>query len=305
MRAGQRDLNAGGAWSEQPDLVDRVQEEGGHVAGGSAGQSVLSRVLDVLESFDQENPTLTVAQIARRGGLTPPTAHRIVGELLALGLLERGPERTVRIGLRFWEIASSAPRALGLREIAMPAMEDLHAITRQHTQLSVREGTEALVIERLSHRGAVTNFSRVGRRVPLHASSGGLVLLAYSPHPLQEQLLASPLRQYTSNTPVHPAQLREILAGIRERGYVVCDRYISDDSMGIAVPVRNPAGEPVAALTVVVPASTAQPLTHINALTVTARAITRAMAQPRQPPWHELPPVPRRGGNRRPAQPDS
>ncbi|GEL27062.1 IclR family transcriptional regulator [Pseudonocardia sulfidoxydans NBRC 16205] len=265
------------------------------MAGGSAGRSVLSRVLDVLESFDPNAEMLTVSQIAQRAGLTAPTAHRLVTELLALGLLERGPNRTVHVGLRLWEVASAAPYAQGLRELAMPALEDLQATVRQHTQLYVREGTETLLIERLSSRTAVPNFAKVGGRLPLHASSGGLVLLAHGGPELEAEVLSAPMRRYTPTTPVRPEQVQALLATVRERGYIACDGFISDGAMGVAVPVRDGAGETVAALSVVVPSGGAQPMAYVNALVVTARAIGRELAKPRVPQWHPMQPTSRRG----------
>jgi DNA-binding IclR family transcriptional regulator len=250
------------------------------MARGSAGQSVLARVVSVLETFDHDTPTQTVSHIARRSGLPVPTAHRIVAELVEMGLLERGVDRQVRIGVRLWEIASAAPRALGLLEAAMPFMEDLHIATRQHTQLYVLEGREALVIERLSARDAVVNFTRVGGRLPLHASSGGLVLLAHADADLQESFLSATLRAYTPFTPTEPAQVRRILAEIRDRGYVVCDGYIATDVMAVGVPVRSPEGDVIAALSVVVPAANARPMTHVHTLMVASRNISRALAQP-------------------------
>jgi DNA-binding IclR family transcriptional regulator len=272
-------------------MLGRLSRRSDAVAGGSAGRSVLSRALDVLQSFDPNGQMLTVSQIAHRAGLTAPTAHRLVGELLALGLLERGPNRTVHVGLRLWEVASAAPQAQGLRELAMPALEDLQAAVRQHTQLYVREGTETLLIERLSSRNAVPNFAKVGRRLPLHASSGGLVLLAHGGPDLEREVYSAPMRRYTPATPVRPDQVQPLLASIRDRGYIACDGFISEGATGIAVPVRDGTGDAVAALSVVVPSGDAQPVAYVNALAVTARAIGRELAKPRLPQWHPMQPA--------------
>jgi DNA-binding IclR family transcriptional regulator len=80
---------------------------------------------------------LSVTQIARRARLHPATASRLVAELEAHGLLAREPDRRVRVGVRLWELALRASPALGLREAAMPFMEDAHAVLGQHVQLGV------------------------------------------------------------------------------------------------------------------------------------------------------------------------
>ncbi|GLY75288.1 IclR family transcriptional regulator domain-containing protein [Actinoallomurus iriomotensis] len=62
------------------------------------------------------------------------------------------------------------------------------------------EGREALFVERLSVPGSVVNITRIAGRLPLHASSAGLVLLAWAAAELREQILAGPLERYTPHT---------------------------------------------------------------------------------------------------------
>ena len=153
----------------------------------------------------------------RRSGLHISTTSRLIDELVGCGWLER-EDRKVRIGVRLWEVASRASPTLGLREAAMPFMEDLHAVVGQHTQLGVLEGDEVLFIERLTAPGAVVNYTRIAGRMPLHVSSSGLVLLAHGPSELLERILSVPLKVYTDNTIRTARQLRGVLADVRRLG---------------------------------------------------------------------------------------
>src|SRR5690606_5290910 len=128
------------------------------------------------------------------------TAHRLVGELADWGALEREPDGGYRIGLRLWEVATLAPRGIGVREAALPFLEDLYEATHENVHLAVLDGTEALYLERISGRGAVPVISRVGGRLPLHATGVGLVLLAFAPRDVQERVLAGDLRRFTTRT---------------------------------------------------------------------------------------------------------
>lgn len=246
------------------------------MANSPTGESVLTRVVRVLESFEDGTP-LTVSQVARRAGLPAATAHRLTAALLSHGLLERSDDGLLRVGVRLWELASRAPRALGLREAAMPFMEDVHAVTRQHVQLSVLEGDDVLFIERLSARNAVINLVTIGGRMPVNASSSGLVMVAFSPPERQEELLARPMRSYTPATITDPARLRRELAEVRRVGYAVTDGHVHLDATGIAVPVSGPGNVVVAALAVVVPSTDTQPRQHVSTLLAAARGISRAL----------------------------
>lgn len=172
------------------------------------------------------------------------------------GLLERDEDRRVHLGMRLWELALRGSTALRLRQAALAFMERVQAEIREHTQLAVLEDDEALFIERLSHPDAGANITRIAGRLPLHASSSGLVLLAHAPAPVRERVLSRPLRALTPETLTDPVRLRRVLTDVRRAGVVVAAGSIETVSTGVAVPIRD-AGEVIAALSVVLPRETA------------------------------------------------
>lgn len=239
--------------------------------------SVIARAVRVIDAFRPGETVLGVSELARRSGLHVETVSRLVTDLVELGLLRREPDRRVGLGLRLWERGSRASPALTLREAAMPLMEDLHAVVGQHIQLGVLDGTEVLFLERLSSPGAVINYTRIAGRLPLHASSSGLVLLAHADADLQEHTLAGPLRTFTPATIATPARLRSMLDRIRHEGVAFCPGFIHPDACGIAVPVRAAPGAVVAALSVIV-ANDDDARAQVPALQATARGISRRVA---------------------------
>lgn len=223
------------------------------MANSPTGDSVTDRLVRVLETFTPSRTVQTAAEIGRRSGLPRSTAHRIVGELVDAGLLERDDDRRIRIGMRLWELATRSSQALRLRQAAMPAMERVQARVREHTQLAVLEQDEALFLERLSGPTSGSNVTRIAGRLPLHASSSGLVLLAYGTRDLQERMLAGRLPRLTPETIADPTALRRKLAEVRTLGHAVARGSIELVSTGVAVPVRDETGTVVAALSVVLP----------------------------------------------------
>jgi len=239
--------------------------------------TVTSRVLLVLEAFSAEHPDLTLSEIARRTGLPLATAHRLVGELAAWGALERAADGRYRIGLRLWEVAALAPRSLGLREVAMPYLEDLYEATHENVQLAVLDGLDVVYVERISGRSAVSVFSRVGGRWPAHATGVGLVLLAAAPVELQERYLATPLATFTPKTIADATELRRVLAEVRRTGFAISDGQVTLDALSVAAPVRGPGQAVVAALSLVVPAENSHPRALAAAVVTAARGISRAL----------------------------
>jgi DNA-binding IclR family transcriptional regulator len=170
-----------------------------------------------------------------------------------------------------------APRGLDLRELAMPFLEDVYEVTRQNVQLAVLDGTEALYLERLSGRGAVNVVTRVGSRLPLHATGAGLVLLAHADPELQEQVLAAPLKRFTAKTLASAGEVRRALAETRRTGVAISDGQIELIALSIAAPVWGPRGTVVAALSVVVPAATSDARAYVPLVRAAARGISRAL----------------------------
>lgn len=207
------------------------------MAGGNRepGRTVTSKVLAIMEVFETSRRALSLTEISEAAGLPLSTTHRLVNELVEWGMLSRGPNGGIQLGLRLWAIAQNAGRQL--RETARPFIQDLFALTGETSQLAVRDGNMALFIDRVYGPRRVPRASRVGGRLPLHATAVGKVLLAYSEPWVSDAYLQRPLVDLTGHTHVHAARLRAELAQVRERGYAVTQEEVRIGSCSIAVPV--------------------------------------------------------------------
>lgn len=240
------------------------------------GATVVSRSLAMLFAFDETHRRLTLSELARRADLPLPTAHRLVGELVAGGALIRRPSGEYVVARRLWQVGLLAPVETGLREVAAPFMNDIHAATRATVHLAVREGTEVLYLERLSGRSSVPVVSTVGSRLPLHATGVGKVLLAHAPEEVIVDAL-SRLPRATPYTITHPARMREQLQQVRRDGYATTVEEMTLGACSVAVPILA-AGRVVAALGVVVPSLKRDRARLVAALQVAAHGVGRSLA---------------------------
>src|SRR5215217_4741350 len=241
------------------------------------GDPVVDRALSLLAAFDARHRSLTLGELSRRSGIPTSSALRLAGRLVAWGALERGADGRFTVGLRLWEVASLAPRGQGLKQVALPFMGDLEEVTRQHVLLAVRDGTDALLVERLSAHQAMTVLYRVGGRLPLHSTGVGLALLAFADPDFQEEMLAEPLVHLPENVPVSPAALRRTLAEIRRDGMTVFRRRQPQPIVSVAAPVFGADDRIVASLSVVVPQENAEPRLLGPAVRTAARSISRGL----------------------------
>lgn len=209
----------------------------------------LHRVVQILAAFRAEDDGVGTSELARRTGLPKSTVHRILTALVEEGLLERHGQE-VRLGLRLFEIGQRVPRQRVLRDAALPYMADLREATRQTIHLAVLEGDEVVYVEILHSPGGPRLPSRVGGRMPAHATGVGKAILAFSPPEVVHRVLVGELARVSERTTVVPGLLRRELARIRQEG-VAYDREESGPGIVCAAsPVLGPSGAALGALSV-------------------------------------------------------
>jgi DNA-binding IclR family transcriptional regulator len=243
----------------------------------ATGESIIERAFRLLAGFRASDRSLSLTALSNRSGIPKSSTLRLARKLVEVGALERLEDGDFIIGLGLLEIASLAPRGHGLRAQALPYMEDLHAATRQHVLLAVRDGMEAVLVERLSARDADEVLYRVGGRLPLHATGVGLCLLAHAPNEVQNEVLAGDLTLEPEGRHLSPADLRVQLAAVRRDGIAIATRTKPTPMTSVAGPVFGPGRSVLAALSVVAPATGVEVSALRPAVTTVCRAVSRAM----------------------------
>ncbi|KFF59400.1 IclR family transcriptional regulator [Cryobacterium sp. MLB-32] len=224
----------------------------------SPGQSVTSRVLSILASFEHTASARTLTEISQQSGLPQSTAHRLLGELEEWGAVQRDAQGRYQIGLRLWELGQHAGRRL--RDVARPYLQDLFGLTQETVHLAIRDGTEVLYIDRVYGSRRVPQASRVGGRLPLHATAVGRAILAFEDGWVRDAVLGGPLAQTTPFTKVDPEALRRELAKVREQNFALASEEVRLGSCSLAVPVFQTDGGIFGAIGIVLPTARAHQL---------------------------------------------
>jgi IclR family pca regulon transcriptional regulator len=218
----------------------------------------LERGLLILSSFRPEEPLLGISDLARTLGLNRSTVHRYVATLHRLGYLQQDPAtRKYRLGMRVLDLGFSAINSMELREIAAPHLQELSDKTGHTVNMAILDHSDIVYIDRVrSPRPGQSQIDlnlHVGARLPAYCTSMGKVMLAYLPEPaLREVLEATDLVQRGPNTLTQRETLIGELARIRVSGLAVNNEELAYGLRSIAVAVRTPGGEPVAAVNLAV-----------------------------------------------------
>ena len=226
-------------------------------AGASYSQS-LERGLAILSAFRSGRPLLGISELAREIGLGRSTTHRYVATLAALGYLQQDPAtRKYRLGPRVLDLGFSAINSMELREIAAPHLQELSDKTGHTVNMAILDHSDIVYIDRVrSPRPGQSQIDlnlHVGARLPAYCTSMGKVMLAYLPEPaLRGVLDGTDLVQRGPNTLTQRESLIGELHRIRVSGLAVNNEELAYGLRSIAVAVRTPEGEPVAAVNLAV-----------------------------------------------------
>jgi DNA-binding IclR family transcriptional regulator len=217
---------------------------------------VLDRAMSLVNILARSPGPISLTRLAEQAGLHTASAHRILGALMAHGLVEKTGTGEYDLGVRWLEVGNRLRARLNIRQVAMPYMQQLAELTGETVNLIVRRGDEAVYVERVSGGHTLIQVVQVvGAHAPLHVTAVGKIFLAEdSVSGVMGYAERTGLPAYTANTLTTLTALRSELEGIR-RDHLAYDR--EEAELGVAcigAPIRDADGNLVAGLSISAPA---------------------------------------------------
>jgi DNA-binding IclR family transcriptional regulator len=209
----------------------------------------LLRALDVLETLAASERPLTLAEIATRTGFSRTAAYNVVATYEIRGLVRRDAHHRYVLGWGLFALGEQARYRSDLSDAARPSVDDLAEQTGETVLLGVLDQDSVIYVEKAESRRSVRMVEAPGRRLPLHESVTGLVLLAHATPAFRDRYIDGIGDGAASE------RLRETTATIRSSGFATSVQDLDPDLTSASVPVHGPLGDPIAALTVAGPAS--------------------------------------------------
>jgi DNA-binding IclR family transcriptional regulator len=212
------------------------------VSGPPVGS--VARAIALLDAVAESDGGARVNELARRIGVNPSTASRLLSTLEAGGLVERMPGGPYRLGLKLVALSDRVLAQLDVREQARSWLTWLVQETGETATLSVPGGGEAITVDFVPSPSSVVSLARLGRPSVAHATAAGKVMLAFgTPARPNEELTA-----FTERTITDAAALNRELEQVRSAGMAEAVGEREPDLNALAAPVLGRGGELVAIL---------------------------------------------------------
>ncbi|HTU78084.1 MAG TPA: IclR family transcriptional regulator [Solirubrobacteraceae bacterium] len=250
---------------------------------GARPVASVARALSLLEALRESERDVGVNELARKIGVSPSTASRLLATLEGAGLVQREEGGPFRLGMGLVSLADRVLARLDLRALARPVLEALMERTGETATLSVPGEREAITVDSVPSRASVVSMARLGRPSVAHATAVGKVMLAFGGKGGRVSLPRErELRPLTERTITDRAKLAEEVLAARRRGYATVFGEREVDVNAIAAPVFDRTGALAAILGLQAPAARLRDPTRLLAdLRDGAATLTRALGAAR------------------------
>lgn len=218
--------------------------------------STLQKAFTIVETVvSRQAAGMTFAEVVAATGAPKASAHRILKELVGMGVLIFSPNTArYRGSLKLASLGCEVTANLDLRTLAHAHLQALHEDTHHTAHLGIRDGDAGVYVDKIETPDyGMKLFSEVGKRFPLHCTAMGKALLAFAKKEDLERFLARPLDPITSKTIVDPVKLRAEIAIVREEGFALDREEITRGVMCVAAPIFGSPDNVVGAVSIAFP----------------------------------------------------
>jgi len=249
---------------------------------------VIERMFALIDVLASREEAISLKEISEKTGLHPSTTHRILNDLAVGRFVDRPEAGSYRLGMRLLELGNLVKGRLNVRDAALGPMRELHKLTQQPVNLSMRQGDEIVYIERsYSERSGMQVVRAIGGRAPLHLTSvGKLFLAADESARVRAYATRTGLSGHTQNSITDLTKLERELSHVRQQA---CARDNEELELGvrcIAAGIYDDTGKLVAGLSLSAPADRLQD-SWLGQVSQTALMISESLGyRPKAPPDH-------------------
>jgi len=222
---------------------------------------VIDRIFTLLNILASHEEPVSLKQISELSGLHPSTVHRILNDLVCGRYVDHPQSGVYRLGMRLLELGNLVKTRISVHEVSLTPMRELHMLTQQPVNLSIRQGDEIIYIERIyNERSGMQVVRAIGGHALLHLTSVGKLFLAYdTPQQIYAYAQRRLAQSHTQNSIQKLPELESELAQIRRNGLSCDDEELEPGVSCYGTGIFNDEGKMIAGLSISAPTDRLNP----------------------------------------------
>ncbi|SIS24900.1 transcriptional regulator, IclR family [Bacillus velezensis] len=206
--------------------------------------------MELLHLFLTE-PSLSLNELVSLSEMPKTSVHRMASSLEETGFLTRAADGRYQLGLIFLQFGQLVSERLDIRKIAKPIMEELCGEVDEAVQLIMRDGDEAIYVEKIEGTQTVRLYTAIGRRSPLYAGACARSILSFLPkEEIDTYIQKTKLAAIASGTMTDRAELLHSIERSLQSGYTISYSELEDYTAAIGAPIFNHEGKVAAGISI-------------------------------------------------------
>jgi len=211
--------------------------------------SSVAMAMRLLKAFSEDEVEIGISSLSKRLGVAKSTVHRLAVTLVSEGLLEQdGDSGKYRLGIGLFRLGALVRRRMEVSTEARPHLLELREKTNETVHLAILDGPDIMYVYNFESRQAIRMRADIGVRKPAYCTAEGQAILAFQPPERIAAVIRHGLVARTPQTITNARKLAKALDAVRSRGCAVEDEESEVGMRCVAAPIRNDAGEVVAAI---------------------------------------------------------
>jgi IclR family KDG regulon transcriptional repressor len=216
----------------------------------------VDHALQVLKLFSGEKPEWGVTEISEALNLYKSRVFDILKTFENQGLMKKDEKnQKYQLDIKMTQIISAILNKMGLKQIALPFMDQLSKKYDESVHLCITIDGKALPILMIESTKLLRTFISLGESIPLYCTASGKIMLAHWPaDKINDYLKKHEFQKLTKNTIIDCNKLQEELNKTVERGYAIDNSEHEDGIKCVAGPIKDFNGKVIATISVTGPA---------------------------------------------------
>jgi DNA-binding IclR family transcriptional regulator len=151
-------------------------------------------------AFNHHSWVLTLTEIAKASRLPKSTVHRLLANLIPMGVIEPHGNAFL-VGIRLLPLVAAMP-VKNMRDRSLPFLVKLNSWSRANVHFAVLRYPEIVLLEKFTAAGPTFPVGDIGVRMSAHTTALGKAMLAYLSSEELDELWPSKILKVPGHAPI-------------------------------------------------------------------------------------------------------